>query len=165
MHVNNNTVEMKIDTGAKCNVLSKMTFTQVKNDEQIWPCFKSTNLVSYSGSKIKPVGIVRLCCHLEGEVYTLSFYIVEEHVLPLLGLRAHMQTGLVSFSEAVHHLSPTDDDLSDEIQKECSDLFSDGLGKLPVTYSTTHDPDVKPAVRPAHHIPVAMKDRVMLSVF
>ncbi len=117
VHVNNNVVEMKVDTGPKYNVLSKMIFTQVKNNEQIWPCFKSTYLVAYGGSKIKTVGMVRLHCHPEGEVYTLSFYTVEENVSPLLGLQACRQMGLVSFSEAVHQLSPTNDDLSDEIPK------------------------------------------------
>ena len=46
------------------------------------------------------------------------------------------------------------------IQAEYSDLFSDELGKLPVTYSMTLDPDMRPVVRPAHRVPMAMKDRV-----
>lgn len=160
VQINDNVVEMKVDTGAKCNVMSKMSFNVIKGDEKIQTCFKSTNLVAYGGSKIKTAGVVRLQCHLVGKVHTLPFYIVEEDVLPLLGLRACRRMGLVSFSEAVHQLSPTDDDFSVEIQTEYSDLFSDELGKLPVTYSMTLDPDVKPVVRPAHRIPVAMKDRV-----
>ena len=104
--------------------------------------------------------MVRLHCHLKGQIHTLSFYLVEEGVLPLLGLRTCRQVELVSFSKAVHQLSPADADLSHEIQTEYRDLFSDNLGKLPVTYSMTIDPDVKRVVHPAHCIPVAMQDRV-----
>ena len=159
LQVNSTPVEMKVDTGAKCNVLPMKTFEQVKIKEQT-ACTKLTNLVAYGGSKIKTVGKVKLQCHLEEQPYTLSFYIVQEDVLPLLGLRACMEMGLVSFSKDVHQLSDADDDLSHQIQAEYSDLFSDELGKLPVTYSMTLDPDVRPVVRPAHRIPLAMKDRV-----
>lgn len=71
-----------------------------------------------------------------------------------------MKMGLISFSKDVHQLGPANDDLSPQLQSEYSDLFADELGKLPVIYSMTLDPDVRPAVRPAHHIPVATKDRV-----
>ena len=98
--------------------------------------------------------MVRLHCHLKGQIHTLSFYLVEEGVLPLLGLRTCRQVELVSFSKAVHQLSPADDDLSHEIQTEYRDLFSDNLGKLPVTYSMTIDPDVK---RVVHHMHIVFQ--------
>lgn len=58
-------------------------------------------------------------------------------------LRACRQMWLVSFSKDVQQLSLTDDDddLSNQIQAEYSNLFSDELGKLPVTYSITLDLD------------------------
>lgn len=96
-------------------------------------------------------------CHLDGQPYTLPFYIVKEDVLPLLGLRACRQMGLVSFSRDVHQLSPTDDDFSHRIQTGYSDLFTDELGKRPMTYFMILDPNVRPVVRPAHRIPVALK--------
>lgn len=160
VEVNGSTVEMKVDTGAKCNVLPEHTVEQLKVAEQVKTCITYTNLVACGGSKIKTVGMVKLQCHLEGQHYTLPFYIVKEDVLPLLGLRACRQLGLISFSNDVHQLCPTDDDLSHQIRTEYSDLFTDQLGKLPVTYSMTLDPKVRPVVRPAHRIPVAMKDRV-----
>lgn len=44
--------------------------------------------------------------------------------------------------------------------RQFKDVFSDELGKLPITYSMTLDPITQPVVRPAHRIPVAMRYRV-----
>lgn len=67
----------------------------------------------------------------------------------------------MSLSKEVHQVSSNiTADFSQQIRNEYSDLFSDELGKLPVTYSMTFDPKVRPVVRPAHRILVAMKDRV-----
>lgn len=161
LHINDSTVEMKVDTGAKCNVLSAKTFEKVKRNEQIKPCSKPTNLVAYGGSKIRTLGFVDLCCHLGAKRFTLPFFIINENVLPLLGLNASLQMGLVSLSKEVHQVSSsTVPDFTQQIKSEYSDLFADELGKLPVTYSMTLDPEVRPVVRSAHRIPVAMKDRV-----
>ncbi|KAK7907206.1 hypothetical protein WMY93_015818 [Mugilogobius chulae] len=159
--INNKTVEMKVDTGAKCNVLSLKTFEQVKKHEQLKPCTKPTNLIAYGGSKIKTEGFVDLCCHQGAKQYTLPFFVINENVLPLIGLSASLQMGLVSLSKEVHQVSaPIAQDFTQQIKTEYCDLFTDELGKLPVTYSMTLDPEVRPVVRSAHRIPVAMKDRV-----
>ncbi|CAL9695031.1 unnamed protein product [Knipowitschia caucasica] len=161
LRINDKTIEMKVDTGAKCNVLSTKTFLKVKKFEQIKPCTKPTNLVAYGGSKIKTEGIVDLCCHLGAKCYTLPFFVIEEHVQPLLGLNASLQMDLVSLSKEVHQVSSSaiTNDFTQQIKTKYSDLFADELGKLPVTYSMTLDPEVRPVVRSAHRIPVAMKDR------
>lgn len=152
---------MNVDTGAKCNVVPQETFKQIKDKKQTMRT-KPTNLVANGGSKIETHRMVKLQCQLEKQMYTLPFYIAQEDVLPLLGLRAciHAFMGLVSFSKDVHQLSLTNDDFSHLIQTEYSDLFSNELGKLPVTYSMTLNPEVRPVVCPARCIPVAMKDRV-----
>lgn len=92
-------------------------------------CTDSTNF-SYGGSIIKIVVKVKLHSHLEVQPNTLPLYIVQENVLPLLGLFACRQMGLVSFSKDVHQLSNTDDDLSHQIQTAYSNLFTDELQKL-----------------------------------
>ncbi|CAI5671963.1 unnamed protein product [Oreochromis niloticus] len=97
---------------------------------------------------------------VESYSHVLSFFVINEDVQPILGLCACREMGLVSFSNDVHQLSTSTDDLSQQLITEYSDLFSDELGRLPVTYRMTLNPDVKPVVRPAHRIPLAMKDRV-----
>lgn len=48
LQINNASVEMKVDTGAKCNVVPQKTFEQIKDKEQT-VCTKPTNLVAYGG--------------------------------------------------------------------------------------------------------------------
>lgn len=90
-----------------------------------------------------------------------TYFIISENVLPFLGLNASLQMGLVPLSKEVRQVSSSIAlDFAQQIKTEYSDLFADELGKLPVTYSITLDPEVRPVVRPAHRIPVAMKNRV-----
>ncbi|KAJ8010212.1 hypothetical protein DPEC_G00072660 [Dallia pectoralis] len=64
-------------------------------------------------------------------------------------------------SPHVHQVSTESNaDFTKQIFAQYKDVFSDELGKLPITYSMTLDPTVQPVVRPAHRIPVAMKTRV-----
>ena len=160
VHINGKPVEMKVDTGGQCNVLSYDAFKHVENGELIDRSI-ITNLVAYGGNLINTVGSVFLQCQLAGQQYSLQFHIVERNVQPLLGLLACLRMKLVALSNDVHQLSVnTDANLQQKIFTEYADLFKDELGKLPVTYSMKLDPEVHPAVRPARRIPVAMQDRV-----
>uniref|UniRef100_A0A669EUY2 Gypsy retrotransposon integrase-like protein 1 n=1 Tax=Oreochromis niloticus TaxID=8128 RepID=A0A669EUY2_ORENI len=160
VQINGIPVEMKVDTGAKCNVLPKKTVNIIRADKQMKAHPKSVKLVAFGGSKIQTLGVIKLQCFLHGQSHVLSFFVVNDDVQPILGLCACREMGLVSFSNAVHQLSTSADDLSPQLITEYSELFSDELGRLPVTYRMTLNPDVKPVVRPAHRIPLAMKDRV-----
>lgn len=46
--------------------------------------------------------MVKLQCHLDGQIYTLPFSIAQKDVLPLLGLCSCIQMGLELFNEDVH---------------------------------------------------------------
>lgn len=65
-----------------------------------WARIQSTNLVAFSGSKIKTVDMIELHCHLEVHLHTAILHVGED-VLPLRGLHACRQMWLVPFSEAV----------------------------------------------------------------
>lgn len=160
VHINGKAVEMKVDTGGQCNVLSYDAFKHVETGEPIDRSI-TTNLVAYGGNMISTLGSVVLQCQLAGQQYKLQFHIVERNVQPLLGLLASLHMKLVTLSKDVHQLSVnTDINLPHTIFTEYADLFKDELGKLPMTYSMKIDPDVQPVVRPARRIPVAMQDRV-----
>lgn len=87
-----------------------------------------------------------MCCHLGAKCYTIHFFI---------------KNGTWALSKEVHKVSvATVQDFTQQIKSEYRDLFANELGKLPVTYSMTLDPEVRPVVRPAHCIPVTTKDQV-----
>ena len=62
IYMNNRPSKMKVDTGAKCNVMSQKTFKRVTNGEQLLKQNKATNLVAYGGTKIETTGVVTLSC-------------------------------------------------------------------------------------------------------
>ncbi|XP_037119455.1 uncharacterized protein LOC119130054 isoform X2 [Syngnathus acus] len=76
LHVHGKPIEMKIDTGAKCNVMAKDMFVQL-SEGNIIPCGRSTNLVAYGGSKIETAGLVSLSCYLNEQQHTLPFFLVD----------------------------------------------------------------------------------------
>ena len=62
---------MKVDTGAKCNVISYDTLKRVKNREEIEQMLRITNMVAYGGNQINTVGSVVLSYHPLGQTYAL----------------------------------------------------------------------------------------------
>lgn len=145
IHINGITTEMKVDTGAKCNVLSQETFTQVTNGEQLVKQETAINLVAYGGSRIETKGLVILPCCLKEQHHSLPFFIVNKDVQPLLGFRACVDMGIVTLSKDVHQITTeSNTDFTTQTLMQYKDLFDDELGELPITYSMTVDPSVQP---------------------
>lgn len=158
LHINKTPIEVKVDTGAKCNVMSQTIFEQIANNKRPVKQSKTPNLVAYGGSKIETRGLVTLQCGLNGQNHSLPFFLVNQDVQPLLGFRACLDMGIVTISPDVHHVSM--EGSTEDILTEYKDLFTDELGEFPITYSMTVDPSVQPVVRPAHRIPLAMQSHV-----
>ncbi|KAA0722308.1 Retrovirus-related Pol polyprotein from transposon opus [Triplophysa tibetana] len=159
LHINAIPVEIKVDTGAKCNVMPKKLFKRISSGgERPVRLSQTPNLVAYGGSRIETEGLATLMCSLNGQNHSLQFYLVDQDVQPLLGFRACLDMGIVTISPHVHLVDR--ESSTEEILAEYKDLFTDELGELPVTYSMTVDPNVQSVVRPAHRIPLAMQDCV-----
>ena len=60
MHINGRPIEIKVDTGAKCNVMSLDTFKGLNNGEQLEQQRKAASLVAYGGPRIETSGIATL---------------------------------------------------------------------------------------------------------
>ena len=160
VHINGKPVELKVDTGAKCNVMPADLFAQVRQHEKLQSS-QGTKLVAYGGEEIHTAGIALLSCHSAGRTYTLQFYIVKRNVQPLLGLPDCLRLSLITLNKEVHQIGISEEtSFSRQMLTEYADLFKDELGKLPVTYSMKLDPEVHPMVKPARKIPVPMQDKV-----
>uniref|UniRef100_A0A3Q2DE46 Gypsy retrotransposon integrase-like protein 1 n=1 Tax=Cyprinodon variegatus TaxID=28743 RepID=A0A3Q2DE46_CYPVA len=159
--INNTRLEMKVDTGARCNVMSLKTYKTVADGEQLVKQGKAVSLIAYGGTRIETSGMVTLPCRLKEQHHPLPFYVVDREVQPLLGFRACKNMGIVKMSPDVHQVGVEGNTgFSSHIVAQYNDLFSDELGKLPVVYSMKLDPNVQPVVRPPHRVPVAMRERV-----
>ena len=68
---------MKVDTGAKCNVISQNLFQKIKRNECI-DTKNSSPLIAYSGDEIPTLGQVHLPCVIVNKTYILPFFVVQK---------------------------------------------------------------------------------------
>ena len=79
-------INIKIDTGAKCNVISLQFFKSLKVDSPMM-CPSGIKLLSYSGDKIDTCGKVLLECTYRNIPQKIHFYVVNKPVMPIVGLQ------------------------------------------------------------------------------
>ena len=157
--INDKTVNFQIDTGARCNVMSQDTFRSFGIKTALKPT--STKLTSFSGHKLKPIGIVQLPCKIQGNNFDIDFYIVDSSVPSVLGGSTCRETGLIQrlYNIQTNELPKQKKDLPQDIESSYKDLF-EGLGCMPDTYTIKVDPSVKPVIHPPRKVPISMKEKV-----
>ena len=149
--INNTEIKFQLDTGAKCNVMSKSTFETTNLDL----AFSKSDapLRSYSGHIIKTLGSVILPCKYRKKMYQIKFHVINSEVQPVISAETCKEMGLVKRIHTVSSVLPGD------IQKVYGDLFQ-GLGCLPGTYTINLDDSVQPVVHAPRKIPISLKDQV-----
>lgn len=90
-------LNVKIDTGAKCNVISRMLLQHTDPSVCVKP-HKKANLVVYGGHIIQTLG----AADVEFTCGPLQFQVVDRNIKPLLGLRDSVKLGYVTFGPAMH---------------------------------------------------------------
>ena len=158
VHVNGHPIALKVDTGAKCNVLPLNAFNRVQDNEDIDTSRKS-HLIGYGGHSFDTLGMAGLHCKTKSGTQYLEFNIVNRPVTPVLGLKDALRLNLIVLDKEVHQVTTTSDG-DEDIFLEFKDLFDDELGKLPVTYRMKLDESVTPVIRPSRRIPHAMEKKV-----
>ena len=82
-------LKLKVDTGAKCNVLPKQTIDLLnissKNDYT-----NKVKLVSYSGNTIDTIGQTYLYCKYNDEIHELLLQVIDQSFEPLIGLQSSL---------------------------------------------------------------------------
>ena len=152
----NQSLEFKLDTGAKCNVLSKSVITNL--DSSIRLKRTNTRLVSYTGNVIGVEGTVILPVHYKGKQYSLEFYVVNKPVQAILGLRACEEMKLI---QRIEEMSKTSVKAECEFFNVYEDVFSTGsVGCLPVTHHIEIDRNVKPVVHAPRKVPAALRPKI-----
>ncbi len=100
--VNGKPLELKIDTGAKCNVISTEMYKAVRKNEKIEEKSK-VKLVAYGGTEIQTQGTAMLqCLTSKQQSHLLQFHVVDKNVKSLLGLPDCLKMNLISLREEVH---------------------------------------------------------------
>ena len=150
-----NEIQMQIDTGARCNVISQNVLKQMK----IKTALKKTEskLRSYSGHTIKPLGSKKLPCYFNNNIYEIEFQVIEQNATTILGSETCQKIGLIrrmyNVEKSVENMDNSD------IQNEYSDLFY-GIGRLPGKHKIHIDHNITPVVHPPRRLPITMRDKV-----
>ena len=155
--VNNQEVTLKIDTGARCNVLPLETIEKINATEKINADCKP-NLKAYGGAVVKTVGTARLPVVANNRECEMTFYVVAGKYTPIIGLVDSVKLNLLKINDnMVHVVSP---EIAPELE-ENPDLFDEEtVGELPVKYKMTLDPSVPPVIRPPRRVPKPMEGKV-----
>lgn len=98
VHVYGKPVELKVDTGAKCNVMDFNTFQHLRKEEEL-NVLNTTKLIAYGGSELHTLGTVALPCCLARQTYDLLFYVIKSSAQPLLGLPDCLRMGLLTLDK------------------------------------------------------------------
>ena len=153
--INGTVVTMRLDTGAKANLISMCDVKAMKNKPQIKR--KESGLKDYNGRPIECLGTCRLSVTVKGKVHHLSFFVVNEGRESLLGDRACEELGLVKrVYRIIPTINPTNDSM-DTIVQNFSDVFK-GFGVLPFTYKIQLKEGAHPVVHAARRVPAPLKD-------
>ena len=154
--VNTHEIRLKIDTGAKCNVLPLDLFKKVQKRETVNKA-KAVNLVAYGGERFSTLGTVDQC-KIGDTTRLLTFQALDRQATPILGLNDALQLNLVKLDKAVYEVdADAEDAFHQQVVTEYADLFDDQLGNLAARYTMRVDKSVTPVVKPARKIPQAME--------
>lgn len=146
-------LSVKIDTGAKCNLVSRALLQQIDPSAHINPS-RRADLVAHGGQIIQTLG----AADVNFECGLLCFQVVDRDVKSLLGLRDSVRLGYVTFGPEVQAIVQQE---APELT-EYKDLFDTStIGKLPVVYHMRLDDTVHPTICAPRRVPLAMKDKIV----
>ena len=158
MEINDQPVEIKIDTGAKCNVITLDIFEKIYRKKKIDKT-KAVQLVAYGGDTLTTLGSVKLEVHLPPMSRNLEFHVIDKPVTPLLRLTDSLSLNLIQLHSEVNEVDTTDA-FRAAILDEYEELFQGDLGKIPVVYKMRLDANVIPVIRSSRRISLAMEESV-----
>ena len=152
--VNDTTLEVKIDTGAKVNVISLDQVRRIGLHSKIDRSRTST-LLGFGGAQTVTVGSV-VIPHPQAK---LRFEVVDNDARCLLGLSDSIRLGLVTLSQEVFEVEQKPQAPA-KLLEDYPKLFDGKLGTLPCNYKITIDPEVAPVIRPVRSVPAPLRDKV-----
>lgn len=152
--VNGKPLCLELDTGAKCNVISKNTLVNLGKKYEVKPSRVVVNGVH--GYKKRVEGSTVLPCMYKGNVNHLVFQILDgPDDINLLGKTDCVKLGLVA---RVNKVSV--EQSCKQLMSEYSDVVKEGIGCIPGEYEIKMDTSVTPVIHAPRSVPVALRQKV-----
>ena len=159
LSINSVNTKLKVDTGAKCNVIDKITLENIAKTSKQKIVINSKNkvkLIAYGGNSFYTIGTTNLSCVYMNKKHELLFNVIDKNVKSIIGLSDSLKLNLVSLGKEVFEIK---NNVFDPLV-EYTEVFEDKLGKLPVKYKITMDLSVSPVTRSARKLPLPLHERV-----
>ena len=116
-------------------------------------------LKMWNGSELQPTGLVNLTVvnPKNGQSSMLDFVVVEQDLLPILGIDATQKLDFLRFNHDsfVHGLT-----LTDEFVKQYPSVFDDDLGIFVGQANLSIDHNAVPVALPARRVPFALREKL-----
>ena len=164
------TVNVQLDTGARCNGISIKDLQRLGINTNIKK--PEAQLNSYSGHVITTKGVTTLPCQYKRKTYQVKFHVVDIPAPPVFSANICKEMGLVERVHAVETSKSQDHHNADrfsppkfnptqqhELLKGYDDLFT-GLGCLPGEHTIEIDRSYTPVVHPPRRVPLALKEQI-----
>ena len=158
LNVNEKPVMFQLDTGAKCNVITRETYNAL---DTAAPLSKpDAPLMSYTGHKIHTEGTAILPVQHNSKNYQLIFYVEYVKSPNILGERSCSDMNLVQRVQSVTQQHAKSENLDNILSQPEYDELLKELGCLPGEHSIKLNKSVTPTVQTPRKIPVALRDKV-----
>ena len=146
-------LELEIDSGAACNVLSRATAEKLQSHNA--KILRSNAVINgVSGQQIKAYGQITLPCMYKGTRRKLTFQVLDTiKNVNLLGRDDSVKLGLIMRVNSVKTET-------ESLIKEFSDVLGEEIGCLPGQYTVKIDKSVQPVVHVPRPVPVAIREQV-----
>ena len=148
--VNHQKTCFKIDTGAKCNVISRQKYHKLCSK----PLQEShARLVAFGDQRLNACGKVTINCQHKEKIYPVVFEVIDQDVPNILGLATCVELKLVQRLDAINTQTA-------DILDSYSDVF-EGLGCITdASYRIKVDENAQPIVHPPRKVPVTLRPKV-----
>ena len=158
LQINGAIIPLKLDTGAKANLMSEREIRAMKVKPHIQP--NSVKLNAYNGQQINTKGTCRLKVKLKDKEHQLVFVVVPDGHDSLLGDKACESLGLVKRVYCINNVSAQQS--VDSIVDQYPDIFK-GFGVLPFTYKIQLKDDAQPVVHAPRRVPAPLREKLKKS--
>nr|XP_061820643.1 uncharacterized protein K02A2.6-like [Nerophis lumbriciformis] len=157
LQINGTRVNMKLDTGAKANLINMSDIKELREKPKIHRT--TVALKDYNGRSIDSLGTCKLRVTVKGKVHYLLFSVVTEERESILGDKACEVLGLVKRVYLVNTDVSAQKIETDSIVQNYAGVFT-GFGALPFTYKIQLKEQARPVVHAARRVPAALKERL-----
>ncbi|UYV83155.1 K02A2.6-like, partial [Cordylochernes scorpioides] len=158
IYIQGHPVDIKLDTGADVNILPERLIKEWPN----MPLLETADckIYTYTGQQIPVVGKFQLDCKTKYACRKVTFLIVNNSAVPILGLDECVKLNLVKRVETISDISVTLTGLLDEYK----DVFK-GNGHLSYMYDIKISDKAEPKISPARRLPRALLQPVKEELF